>query len=143
MLYKNIRYLSWRLLSSCLLRRLSMTANKHTTEITLPINGIELRLHFAPVPLDWTSSLAYALSLGDGWRLPSRAEFEAVTDDKDLTKLMLDGAKHLGVAQEEDLYFWSADQVESSPYVAWATNLSKGHTGFSFINNIINTLFYD
>ena len=67
----------------------------------------------APQPMPWAEACAYAASLGNGWRLPTRAELVALYD--------ADRGMSIGI---KPTWYWSATQPRAGS--AWDVGFNDG-----------------
>ena len=64
-------------------------------------------------PMNWHNAVEYAKSLGEGWRLPTRAELIDAYDNN------IKGFK--------DSYYWSSSTYDETFDYAWDVNFKGGH----------------
>ena len=82
-------------------------------KLTIPQHSFELYPEDAPNEMTWKDAMEYCTSLGEGWRLPTRAELLYCYENEDFAS---------GV-------YWSSS--ENSSYSAW---YQAFYTGYQFSN---------
>ena len=67
--------------------------------------------------MNWHKAIEYAESLGEGWRLPTRAELIDACDNK--------------IEGFEAIYYWSSSTYAQDTNVAWSVNVYDGYVDSS------------
>ena len=68
-------------------------------------------------PISWHKAIEYAESLGDGWRLPTRAELIDVCDNN--------------VEGFNGSFYWSSSTYARDTTYAWYVDFDDGGVGYS------------
>lgn len=84
-----------------------------TEEVTFP----RFELHFACKGMTWGAAMKYAKILGEGWRLPTKEELQALASQ---------------LREFKNGCFWSTSTVSDSTNGARIVDLAHGDTYYSF-----------
>ena len=72
-------------------------------------------------PMTWHNAVEYAKSLGDGWRLPTRAELIDAYDNK--------------IEDFDFSYYWSSSTYAQNTNNAWYVNFNNGNVNYNAKTN--------
>ena len=113
-------------------------AEDKITQGSVRFGSETLHVHVAQKEMNWEDAVAYAKSLGDGWRLPTFEEFDDLCKSEDdlnaLAKIALKVFPKANIDEKTgrpNIYFWSGSTVSYSTGNAWIVNLAYGVT-FTF-----------
>lgn len=80
---------------------------------------LEILLDVADKRMSWDDAMEYAKSLGDGWRLPTKFELQAIAESLPETSKL------------KQLICWSASTQSCSTAYAWRVDLFLGATYYN------------
>lgn len=92
-------------------------AENQEIKIKLKDNEIEIMREDHPVLMDWYEAKTYEKSNSDGWRLPSLDELHLIFKDVHKTEIEI---------FKDDKPYWSSNEVESRPGMAYAYYFDYG-----------------
>jgi hypothetical protein len=116
-------------------------AEDKLTQGSVRFGSETLRVHVAQEKMNWEDAVAYAKSLGGGWRLPTKEEFDDLCKSEDTLAGFSDIARRAFPSAEIDektarprLGFWSGSTVSYLTYLSWIVNLGNGYTYYNSKN---------
>ena len=93
-------------------------------------HGKMISINQVPSQMNWSSAKSWCSNLGNGWRLPTKAELLVIYRNKDALNAVL-----AAVGDEIPLsWHWSSTESDSDSDYAWLVNLYDGDT-FSLYKN--------
>jgi hypothetical protein len=94
---------------------------------TTTFNGLEWS-ETSPNKMTWQEAQDYAKSLGDGWRLPTIKEWQAV----------LDYSKYkpaTDLPNTQSAFYWSSTTYAVNSDLAWVVDMYYGYVNFDYKGN--------
>jgi len=76
----------------------------------------------------WEDSIIYAITIGDGWRLPTIEELISIID----FTVYMPACK---IKSCRSSYYWSSSPYAGNSYYAWIANFYYGHVCYYYKDN--------